>query len=145
MKNEREVASCGWRIEEMKELPDMLLEPFVKLLEDIENGGNWPRFIKEVYTTMIEKEEDPDVMEIKASEFTLPRPLDMRPINNFSPWYSAWSKARFKDMDKWREKWMPEGMHGARDTHEALEVVYEHMIYIWKNKLQKMSQQPRSH
>ena len=27
---------------------------------------------------------------------------------------------------------MPPGMHGARSTHEALEVVYEHTMYMEK-------------
>ena len=128
--DERAVASCGWRTGEMKGIPDELLWPYVVLLRDIEEGGEWPEFMEQVFTTMIEREEDPDEMEVDADKFVVPKPLDMRPINNFSPWYSAWSKARFKNMESWREKWMPEGMHGARETHEALEVVYEHMLFM---------------
>jgi len=132
LNDDRAVASCGWRVPEMKLIPQVLLEPFAMLLEDIEEGGDWPTFMGEIYTTMIEKEDDPDIMEVAAENFAVPEPLGMRPINNFSPWYSAWSKVRFKEMAEWREEWMPEGMHGARDTHEALEVVYEHTLYMEK-------------
>ena len=89
MSNERAVASCGWRVAEMKEIPNVLLQNFVELFKDIEGGGQWPTFMKEVYTTMIEKEADPEIMEVSANNFAAPEPLAMRPIHNFSPWYSA--------------------------------------------------------
>ena len=100
MSDERSVASCGWRVVEIKQIPDLLLEPFVELMKDVEEGGEWPYFIKEIFTTMIEKEEEPEIMEVKAYKFAAPEPLGMRPINNFSPWYSIWSKARLKDMEE---------------------------------------------
>ena len=100
MKDQRAIASDGWRVEEIKQLPKAIIDIFVKLFEDIEDGGEWPTFMEEVYTTMIEKEEDPDVMEVDAEDFLIPEPMGMRPINNFSPWYSMWSKVRFRDMEK---------------------------------------------
>ena len=80
----------------MKALPDAILQKFVELLQDIEEGGPWPEFAEAVFTTMIEKTEDPNAMEVEAKLMMAPEPMGMRPINNFSPWYSAWSKARFQ-------------------------------------------------
>ena len=130
MNNERAIASCGWRVPEIKRIHDEILKLYIELFKDIEEGREWPTFMKRVYTSMIEKQEDQDLEDVE--NFKVPEPGGMRPINNLSPWYSVWSKARFKDMSEWREKWMPASMHGAREAHEALEVIYEHAIHMEK-------------
>ena len=130
LSNDRSIATCGWSVEEMKEIPREILELFTELLDDIEQGGEWPTFMHQVYTSMIPKVKEESTEELESGRFATIDPLQMRPINNFSPWYSAWSKARFKDMEEWRETWMPEGMHGARTGHEALEVIYEHALFM---------------
>jgi hypothetical protein len=44
----RAVAACGWRIKEIAELPDPLLEIFRDLLGDVEVKSEWPGIILEV-------------------------------------------------------------------------------------------------
>ena len=48
-----------------------------------------------------------------------PEGEQMRPINNASPWYSAWSSLRYGQMSKWREAWLPSSMHGASPSEKA--------------------------
>ena len=72
MNDERSVASCGWRVVEIKAIPDILLEPFVEPMKDVEEEGEWPSLIKEVFTTMIEKEKNPEIMDVDADEYAAP-------------------------------------------------------------------------
>ena len=39
LSNDRSIATCGWSVEEMKEIPKEILELFIELLDDIEQGG----------------------------------------------------------------------------------------------------------
>ena len=79
---DRSVAACGWRMIEIKELPDAILEVFKDLLEDIENNSEWPGILLEVLTSMIPKESDPDLEEISPDGLAVPEATEMRPINN---------------------------------------------------------------
>ena len=57
---------------------------------------------------MIEKEAVPEIMEVDVTAFATPEPVAMKPINNFSPWYSAWSKIKFKDLENGEKNRCPE-------------------------------------
>ena len=54
--------------------------------------------------------------------------IAMRPINNASPIYSAWSSARWRAMTEWREQWLPQSMAGGRPNKEASDVTLEHAL-----------------
>eukprot|EP00973_Karenia_brevis_P094569 12423159-Karenia_brevis.AAC.1 len=118
MKKERAVAACGWRVTELQALHVIFIAMAAQLFEDIEKGGEWPDIFKEVLTTSLKKEEDPKTEEVSAQTYLLPTVDKTRPINNLSPWVTAWQAARWESMTQWREEIMPEEMHGARARHE---------------------------
>lgn len=122
---DRSVAACGWRMAEIKELPDAILEVFRDLMEDVENNSDWPGIMLEVLTAMIPKEADPNLEEISPDGLAVPEATEMRPINNASPWYSIWSGTRFQHMAPWREAWMPDSMHGSQHVTGTLD---EHAV-----------------
>ena len=124
----RAVAACGWRIKEIADLPDALLQVFCDLLCDVEDKSEWPGIILEVLTSMIPKEADPELGEISPEELAVPEATEMRPINNCSPWYSIWSGVRYQQMTAWRDLWLPDSMHGARKDHETADVSVEHSL-----------------
>ena len=99
-----------------------------ELMDDIERGGEWPEFMLELTTSMIPKETEPDSTSFSEREVMAGSAIAMRPINNASPIYSAWSSARWRAMTEWREQWLPQSMAGGRPNKEASDVTLEHAL-----------------
>ena len=99
-----------------------------ELLDDIERGGEWPEFMLELTTSMIPKETEPDSTSFSEREVMAGSAMAMRPINNASPIYSAWSSARWRAMTEWRGQWLPQSMAGGRPNKEASDVTLEHAL-----------------
>ena len=87
MKVKRAVAADGWRIRELRDLPDSLLDIGVRLVSLVEeDGGRWPKVITLGITTCIRK-GDPADEEAKAdpNEVIAAGGEETRPITNMSP------------------------------------------------------------
>ena len=130
MSNHRAAAVCGWRVHEMKQLPIRLLEMPAELYKNIEHGQEWPAVNSFACISCLPKIEL-DVTNIKLkSGVYAPAAFDTRPISNISPWTTAYSGIRFKQMAHWREQWLPQSMHGARAKHETSDVSYELQLLL---------------
>lgn len=101
-KIDRAASLDGRRIEELMDLPELLLEWWAELLNDVEDGADWPEPQEMTAVTMIPKVEDPDFTQISATEFATATPAAMRPIHKFSVWVSAADSIRFRNMETWR-------------------------------------------
>ena len=81
----RAVASDGWRIDEMRHLPDKILLLVVDLLNDLEKGASWPQAGCTAIITCIPKGIINLDSEEEAPHLAAPQPLGTRPISNISP------------------------------------------------------------
>ena len=139
MNRNRAVAPCGWRVCELRALGPELVTMMAELLDDIEKGGEWPEFMLELTTSMIPKETEPDSTNFEEKEVMAGSAMAMRPINNASPIYSAWSSARWRAMSEWREQWLPQSMAGGRPNEEASDVTLEHALAMELAVMQNLS------
>ena len=65
------------------------------LFTDIEDGGDWQNCVKEIITGMIPKGSEPNSDDVATDSLMAGAAAAMRPINNASPVYSAWSPIRW--------------------------------------------------
>jgi hypothetical protein len=98
MKSKRAVAADGWRIKELRDLPDSLIRIGAQLVSEVEQeGGRWPEVNTIGIITCIlkgesleEKEMHDDPEDIVAADGDA-----TRPITNTSPWLSAYESIRY--------------------------------------------------
>ena len=124
----RAVAVRGWRKQEIKALPEEIFDLFATLLKQIETNQQWPEILLQVVTTFIQRIEEEDMDRVSQKKLACPEPEEMRPISNASPWYSVYTSLRFQQMEEWRDKILPNSMHGARKGHGVWDVSMEHML-----------------
>ncbi|KAJ9442599.1 hypothetical protein DIPPA_26124 [Diplonema papillatum] len=96
----------GWRMAELKALPDPMLDALAELLNLVERTGEWPRALQTALVTMTPKGDDND-------------PVKMRPITVTSCVYRLWACRRLKDIVTWQEGWIEDGQHGFRPGHRG--------------------------
>eukprot|EP01059_Diplonema_ambulator_P009922 TRINITY_DN198_c0_g1_i7.p1 TRINITY_DN198_c0_g1~~TRINITY_DN198_c0_g1_i7.p1 ORF type:complete len:1582 (+),score=531.22 TRINITY_DN198_c0_g1_i7:1237-5982(+) len=94
----------GWRMSELRHLPDQILEGWAALLNHIEETGVWPKAMRLALVTLIPKCEDAG-------------PLEHRPITVTSAVYRLWACTRLRDILAWQEKWIHRTQHGFRKGH----------------------------
>ena len=86
-----------------------IYDDLARILNYVEDTGEWPGDLEKAYTSLIPKTED-------ASEVG---PLDFRPITVLSAIYRLWAKVRFADALKWQEGWVSDRSWGCRSQHSA--------------------------
>ena len=104
MKSSSSPGPDGWRVSELKALPDSLLERLASLLNVIEQTGCWPDALAQGVISLISKGE--------GSE-----PNKLRPISVMSVIYRLWVAARLKHIMLWQESWIDDCLHGFRLAH----------------------------
>ena len=126
LSDNRAVAACGFRTKELKELPLVIVEMMSEVFNEVEEGGEWPSILLEVLASSLRKEASFDADEVDEKLFLLPEASKTRIINNFSPLVAAWESARWGQTARWREKYLPDTMHGGREGHEPCDVTLDH-------------------
>ena len=113
----------GWRVAELRALPDSLLERLVELLSCVEQTGQWPQGVAEGVITLISKGEG-------AS------PENLRPISVMSTVYRLWAAARLREVIKWQEKWLASTAHGFRPHHGTDDVFWHLALQVERSMLE---------
>ena len=101
MKSATSVGVDGWSVQELKALPDSVLERLCVLLNAVDRLGEWPRCLKIGLVTMIGK-----------GEGLLPRKL--RPISVMSVLYRIWASFHMRHIVEWQEEWASSSLFGFR-------------------------------
>ena len=92
MKGGSAIGLDGFRVKELRCLPDFLLERLCEMYTRIEEEGVWPDVLSEGLISMISKGEGL-------------RPKDLRPITVTSVLYRLWSATRVREILTWQESW----------------------------------------
>eukprot|EP00660_Eupelagonema_oceanica_P019203 gene19203-biopygen19823 len=107
----------GWRVAELKALPEPLLELLAEFYNVVEREGRWPEALKRSLITLIPKGEGTE-------------PLNLRPISVMSPVYRLWAATRLREMIRWQERWIARGQKGFRQGYACSDVYYEIALQI---------------
>eukprot|EP01064_Diplonema_japonicum_P028490 TRINITY_DN437_c0_g1_i3.p1 TRINITY_DN437_c0_g1~~TRINITY_DN437_c0_g1_i3.p1 ORF type:complete len:1363 (+),score=232.88 TRINITY_DN437_c0_g1_i3:2601-6689(+) len=102
----------GWRMAELRAMPNVLLDAWAMLFNAIEVTGKWPKALLTALVTLIPK----------GGERT---PLNHRPITVTSAVYRLWACARLRDISPWQEKWADDSQHGFRPRHGTDSILME--------------------
>ena len=94
MKKKRAVATDGWRVPEMCDLPAVLLEWATHLFRCHEAGMEWPPAFETAIVSSPPKESESHDGTVAESLFA-PLPEATRPISNCVAFLSAWDIARY--------------------------------------------------
>ena len=107
----------GWRVAELRALPDLFLGHLATLLTCVEEHGHWPPAICQAWITLIPKG-------------TSPSPLEQRPISVASSVYRLWAATRLRYAVQWQEGWIHPSQHGFRPRHSAVDAFYAMALTI---------------
>lgn len=123
MKSNSACGPDGWRVGELKQLPDELIARLVELLDIVEETGIWPNALTHGLVTLVTKGEGS-------------RPEDLRPISVMSVVYRAWASTRLRDVISWQEKWIQECQHGFRTGHGPEDVWWKLAVQVGRALLE---------
>ena len=84
---------CGWRVAELKALPDAILGMLCQVLDLIEATGHWPEALRTGIVSMIPKEGGGSAAN------------KMRPISVMSTIYRLWAACKCQQVILWQEGW----------------------------------------
>jgi len=107
----------GWRVDELKLLPVVLLDRLGMLLNLIEDTGAWPKDLTTGTVSLISKGEGTS-------------PLSLRPLGIMSVVYRLWAGTRVREVLAWQELWLDSGLHGFRKGHAAEDVWWEQALHV---------------
>ncbi|KAJ9446076.1 Ribonuclease HI [Diplonema papillatum] len=107
MKKSASAGMHGWRIHELQQLPNSLLEGFARVLNEVEESGEWPEELMHALVSLIPKPKSTG------------DPLSQRPISVAPVLYRIWAAVRAKDAQRWMDELAPEGLHGCRPKHST--------------------------
>ncbi|KAJ9440182.1 Retrovirus-related Pol polyprotein from type-2 retrotransposable element R2DM, partial [Diplonema papillatum] len=102
----------GWRLDELKALPDELLDGFATLFNLVEERGEWPKGMLTSLVSLIPKTDDTS-------------PTNLRPITVTSCVYRLWACRRLQDVMEWQDGWIHPSQHGFRRGHRTDDVLME--------------------
>ena len=100
-------SSCGadgWRVAELKMLPDVFLDRLCTVLDAIEETGVWPDDLAQGIVSLISKGEGA-------------QPLKLRPISVMPVVYRLWAATRVREIMQWQDSWLSDRLHGFRRSH----------------------------
>ncbi len=95
----------GWAAEEIAALPLVIFNEYARLFEAIERGGEWPEALVHAPVPLL-----PKVGMSAAAEGS----LKQRPVTVFAVLYRLYSSIRYKDLERWQEKWLSPELTGGR-------------------------------
>ena len=121
----RAVACDGWRVREVKALPNCILEVAASLYEDLEAGQGWATSNAHSIISCVPKVKTDLDSEDETCEPIFLSAFDCRPISNISVWSTLYSGLRFAQSESWRQSLLPPSMHGARKGHECCDAAFE--------------------
>ncbi|KAJ9446314.1 Ribonuclease HI [Diplonema papillatum] len=107
MKKSASAGMHGWRIHELQQLPNSLLEGFARVLNEVEESGEWPEELMHALVSLIPKPKSTG------------DPLSQRPISVAPVLYRIWAAIRAKNAQSWMDELAPEGLHGCRPGHST--------------------------
>ncbi|KAJ9457850.1 Retrovirus-related Pol polyprotein from type-1 retrotransposable element R2 [Diplonema papillatum] len=114
-KRKKKTTACGvdgWRLDELKALPDELLDGFATLFNLVEERGEWPKGMLTSLVSLIPKTDDTS-------------PTNLRPITVTSCVYRLWACRRLQDVMEWQDGWILPSQHGFRRGHRTDDVLME--------------------
>lgn len=137
MNHYRSMASDEFTVPELRDLPLCILQLPAHNFRMHEAGMEWPPPITLGMVTALGKEITEDA-NVDPTDLTSPWADETRPITNLSVLYTAWDMARYEHRSAWREGWMSDSMHGARQEHEIFHVSWPIALKIEQSTLEKL-------
>eukprot|EP00666_Eupelagonemidae_sp_cell4sb_P018005 gene18005-biopygen14326 len=107
----------GWRVDEIKALPDVLLDRLAGLFDRIEVTGEWPTALLRALVSLIPKGAGAG-------------PTDLRMITVASVAYRLWAATRCRSLMQWQEAWIARGQKGFARGRGCADVYYVTMLRI---------------
>ena len=101
----------GWRVAELRALPQFLLVHLATFLNCVERLGKWPPALCQAWITLIPK----------GSSLS---PLDQRPISVASAVYRLWAATRLRYAVDWQAGWLDDSQCGFRPQHSAVDAYW---------------------
>ena len=101
MSGDSAIGIDGWRVKELRALPDELLERFCDFFRLVETTGRWPACLSVALISMIDKGQGA-------------RAQDLRPISVTSVVYRMWAGFRVSQVLQWQDQWATQGIYGFR-------------------------------
>ena len=102
----------GWRVAELRALPEFFLEHLATFLNGVEAHGHWPPALCQAWVTLVPK-----------GSSTLP--LEQRPISVASAVYRLWAATRLRYAVEWQAGWIHPSQCGFRPQHSAVNAFYK--------------------
>eukprot|EP00660_Eupelagonema_oceanica_P006904 gene6905-biopygen7513 len=112
----------GWRVAELKALPDPILARLAATLTLVEETGTWPAALENALVSLIPKGAGGG-------------PLELRPISVASVVYRLWAATRCRDVMRWQEAWLAPGQRGFRLGSTCADVYLPIALRIEKSLL----------
>eukprot|EP00665_Eupelagonemidae_sp_cell47_P009218 gene9219-8160_t len=119
MSSQQACGMDGWRVAELKALPDVLLERLADVLNWVETTATWPAALENALVSLIPKGAGG-------------RPLDLRPISVASVVYRLWAATRCREVMRWQETWIATGQKGFRLGSTCADVFFPLALRIEK-------------
>ena len=107
----------GWKLADMKLIPNPILNFLVTMYNKIEELGKWPKELCSAGVSLIPKGEGE-------------APLDQRPITQSAIVYRIWAVIRMRDSIPWQEQWMRKGQHEARAKHSTVDALMRVSLFF---------------
>jgi len=120
MANKSAPGADGWRVSELKALPDCILDRLATLFNQIELAGSWPEALKLGLVSLISK-----------GDGTAPDKL--RPITVTSAVYRLRAATRVAEVLVWQESWINNELRGFRHASGADDIWFEQALLIEKS------------
>ena len=98
----------GWSLQDLRALPDRVLNWLAQLLTLIEEVGRWPTLLAQGYTSLIPKPGEEG-------------PLGTRPLTVLSMVYRLWAGTRLWEVMRWQESWVHPRAFGFRLARGAVD------------------------
>ena len=98
----------GWSLQDLRALPDRVLQWLAQLLALIEEMGQWPALLAQGYTSLIPKPGEEG-------------PLGTRPLTVLSMVYRLWAGTRLWEVMRWQEAWVHPRAYGFRLARGAVD------------------------
>lgn len=134
MKSTRAVAADGFRVRELRDLPDVILKIAAYNCMLHENGMPLTAcFCRPMVMCIGKESEDPSREDAEC--LFAPFADETRPLANLAVILNAWDMARFEQRQEWREKWLHDSMQGARASREVFNVSWELALRLERAKI----------
>ena len=98
----------GWSLQDLRALPDRVLQWLAQLLTLIEGMGQWPTLLAQGYTSLIPKPGEEG-------------PLGTRPLTVLSMVFRLWAGTRLCEVMRWQEAWVHPRACGFRLARGAVD------------------------